>query len=150
MMRLLLPAFLLSFALYVPAAGQLKAPDAVAKDFYKWYLTELNAERNPIRQNKTRMLGFISTRLGRWVYSPAYSEYGADYFIDAQDWEQTWVNGISSTRPVIKGATATLRIQLAPDKGAFSGFGRRVLPIKLVKEGGKWKIDMINNRRLTK
>jgi hypothetical protein len=149
-MRLVLYAFLLFFVLHVPAVGQVKAPDTVAKNFYEWYLTELNAERNPIRQSKTRMLEFVSARLGRWIYSKTYSEYGADYFIDAQDWEKTWVNGISSTRPVMRGTTATLRIRLEPAKGAYSGFGRRVIPIKLVKEGGRWKIDMINNRKLTK
>ena len=149
-MKLLLSAFLLFFALHISVVGQVKSPDAVAKDFYKWYLTELNAEREPIRQHKTRMLSSISTRLGRWVYSPAYSEYGADYFIDAQDWEKSWVNGISSSRPVIKGTTATLRIQFDPAKGVFSGFGRRTLPIKLVKERGVWKIDRVNNRALTK
>jgi hypothetical protein len=147
---LLLPALLLIIAFHVSVSCQVEPPDTVAKDFYKWYLTELNAEREPVRQSKARLSTFISARLRRWVYSPAYSEYGADYFIDAQDWEQTWVNGISSTRPVIKGTTATLRIQLEPDKGLFSGFGRRTLPIKLVKETGSWRIDMINNRRLTK
>jgi hypothetical protein len=96
------------------------------------------------------MKSFISTRLSRWVYSPSYAEYGADYFIDAQDWEQSWVNGISATRPVIKGSTATLRVQFDPAKGTTSGFGRRILPVKLVKEGGVWKIDKINNRALTK
>lgn len=138
------------FVLHFSVEAQVKGPDVVAKDFYRWYLTELNAERLPIQENKTRLLEFVSVRLGRWVYSPAYSEYGADYFIDAQDWDQTWVNGISVTRPVIKGLTATLRIQLEPAKGVYSGFGRRVLPIKLVKESGVWKIDMINNRALPK
>ena len=149
-MKIFLLAILVFSALHVSIGAQVKRPDAVAKDFYEWYLTELNAERDPIRQNKTRMRAFISARLGRWIYSPAYSEYGADYFIDAQDWEQTWVNGISATRPVIKGATATLRIRFDPAKGVQNGFGRRILPIKLVKEGGVWKIDMINNRKLTK
>ena len=149
-MKLLLSAFLLSFALNISAGAQAQPPDAVAKNFYKWYLTELNAEHEPILQNKKRMLEFVSARLGRWVYSPAYEEYGADYFIDAQDWEHSWVDGISATRPVIKGAIATLRVNFQPAKGVQSGFGRRSLPIKLVKEGGAWKIDMINNRKLAK
>ena len=149
-MKILLFVLLAFFLLHASMAAQVKAPEAVAKDFYKWYLTELNAERVPVRQDKKKLLGFVSARLGRWVYSPAYSEYGADYFIDAQDWEETWVNGISATRPVIKGSTATLRITLEPAKGVYSGFGRRVLPIRLVKEGAAWKIDMINNRKLTK
>ena len=149
-MRLLLAAFLMFFALHISVGAQVKAPDVVAKDFYRWYLTELNAEHEPIRQNKTGMRKFISARLARWVYSPAYSEYGADYFIDAQDWERTWVDGISSARPVINGSTATVRVQFDPAKGTVSGFGRRTLPIKLVKEAGMWKIDMVNNRSLTR
>ena len=116
-MKLILSTILFSVALNISAGAQVKTPDAVAKDFYKWYLTELNAEHEPILQNKKRMMEFVSARLGRWVYSPSYEEYGADYFIDAQDWEHTWVNGISATRPVIKGSIATLRIQLNPDKG---------------------------------
>ena len=147
-MKIFLLAILILSTLHVSAGAQAKAPDAVAKDFYRWYLAELNIERNPIGQDKAGMLKFISARLGRWVYSPAYSEYGADYFIDAQDWEKTWVNGISATRPIIKGKTATLRIKLEPAKGVYSGFGRRTLLIKLVNEGGSWKIDMINNRKL--
>jgi hypothetical protein len=149
-MKLLFSAILFAVALNISAGAQVKTPDAVAKDFYKWYLTELNAEHEPILQNKKRMLEFVSARLGRWIYSPVYEQYGADYFIDAQDYEHSWANGISATKPVIKGSTATLRIQMDPAKGVHSGFGRRVLPIKLVKEGGVWKIDMINNRKLTK
>jgi hypothetical protein len=147
-MKIFLFALFIFFALHFSIAAQTSAPDVVAKDFYTWYLTELNAERYPIQQNKKRILEFVSARLGRWIYSHAYSEYGADYFIDAQDWDQTWVNGISVTQPVIKGATASVRIQLDPAKGTFSGFGRRTLPIKLVKERGVWKIDTINNRPL--
>jgi hypothetical protein len=142
---------LLFFAL-IPgsAAAQAKRPDEVAKEFYKWYLAELNLDRHPISQSKTRMREYISARLNRWINSPAYSEYGADYFIDAQDWERTWADGVSARPPVIKGSVATVRIQLEPAKGVFSGFGRRVLPIKLVREGGSWKIDSVNNRQLTK
>ena len=149
-MKWIFSTILFVVVLNISAGAQVKTPDAVAKDFYKWYLTELNAEHEPILQNKKRMAAFISARLNRWVYSPAYEEYGADYFIDAQDWEHSWVNGISATRPVIKGPTATLRVNFEPAKGVYSGFGRRSLPIKLVKEGGVWKIDMINNRKLTK
>ena len=149
-MKILLLIFLIFFALHFPVAAQAKSPDVVAKDFYKWYLTELNAERYPIEQSKKRMVGFISARLGRWIYSPAYSEYGADYFIDAQDWERTWVDGISVSQPTVKGTVATVRVRFDPAKGVTSGFGRRTIPVRLVREGGVWKIDMINNRALTK
>ena len=149
-MKLFLPVFLLLATIPASAAAQAKPPDEVAKEFYRWYFAELNLERHPISQSKTRMREYISARLARWINSPAYSEYGADYFIDAQDWERTWADGVSARSPVIKGAVATVRIQLDPAKGVFSGFGRRTLPIKLVKEGGSWKIDLVNNRQLMK
>ena len=142
----------LVFFAFIPvsAGAQARRPDKVAKEFYRWYLAELNLDRHPISQDKTRMREYLSVRLNRWINSPAYSEYGADYFIDGQDWERTWVDGVSAKPSVIKGAVATVRIQLDPAKGVFSGFGRRTLPIKLVKEGGSWKIDLVNNRQLTK
>ena len=149
-MRIFLLAFVLFLTLNVSAEAQAKTPDAVAREFYRWYLTELNADRYPIVSDKPGMLTFISTRLSRRVYSPDYSEYGADYFIDAQDWDRTWVDGISTTRPVIKGNSATLQINLRSAKDVFSGFGRRTLPIKLVKEHGSWKIDIVNNRKFVK
>ena len=147
-MRLFLAGFLLSALIAGPVAAQTKPPDEVAKDFYRWYLTELNLDRHPITQNKSRIREYISSRLARWINSPAYSEYGADYFIDAQDWERTWADEVTAGRPVIKGSVATVRIRLEPGRGAQSGFGRRTMPIKLIREGGVWKIDLVNNREL--
>jgi len=87
---------LIVFTLYTGGSAQVVSPEQTAKDFYKWYLSELNAEREPIRDNKRLMLQKVSTRLGKWLYSTAYEEYGADYILDAQDYEQSWVNGISA------------------------------------------------------
>lgn len=123
-------------------------PEVAAKDFYTWYLTELNAERYPIRQAKRQMLGKISTRLGGWIYSKSYQEYGADYFLDAQDWDENWVKGISTSKAVVKGNTATVKVTFAVPKGTYSGFGTRTLPIGLVNESGTWRIDKVNNRAL--
>ncbi len=140
---------ILTFLLCGIGSGQAKpTPEQTAKNFYTWYLTELNAERYPIRQAKRQMLGKISTRLGRWIYSKSYEEYGADYFLDAQDWDQNWVNGIFTSKAVIKGKTATVKLTFNIPKGTYSGFGTRTLPIGLVKEGGTWRIDKVNNRAL--
>jgi hypothetical protein len=91
------------------------------------------------------MLKKVSRRLGRWLYSPAYAEYGADYFIDAQDWDENWVKSITATQAVIKGNSATLRLTLGAAKSSNPGFGKHTLAIKLVKENGLWKIDRVGN-----
>ncbi len=54
-------------------------------------------------------------RLGKWIYSPAYQEYGADYMIDAQDWDENW--NVTTSKAVITKNTATLKVFLAAPKG---------------------------------
>ena len=139
---------LIVFTLYTGGSAQVVSPEQTAKDFYKWYLSELNAEREPIRDNKRLMLQKVSTRLGKWLYSTAYEEYGADYILDAQDYEQSWVNGISAAPAATNGNVSNVKLTFTPKRGTHSGFGVRRMNIRLVKENGAWKIDVINNRKL--
>jgi len=88
----------------------------------------------------------ISKRLSHLVYSPAYEEYGADYFIDAQDYDENWE--VATTKAVIKGNKATFKLLLAAPRGKPSKF-KQTLRIKMVKESGTWKIDGVNNRELS-
>jgi len=146
---------LLKFALLLFFIGSLSAasvkaadtPEQTAKSFYKWYLKELNREGgNPIKQ-KGIVLKSVSKRLGKWIYAPVYEEYGADYFIDAQDFDNNW--DATTGKAVVKGNVATLKVLLAPPKGKKSNFNQ-TLAIKMVKEDGAWKIDSVNNRKLTR
>ena len=144
----IIPVLLIVLFFHADVFSQTSSPEQTAKDFYKWYLTELNAERHPIQQNKRLMLQKISARLGKWLYSKAYEEYGADYILDAQDYERTWVSGISAAPAATKGNVSNVKLTFTPKRGTYSGFGVRTMPIRLVREGGVWKIDMVNNRRL--
>lgn len=140
-------AFLLAVLLSGTALAQSKTPETSAKEFYKWYLTELNATREP-RDNKMEMPKYVSKRLYKWLSSEAYVEYGADYIIDGQDYNEDWVKGITTTKAVIKGNTATFKIMLTPPKGSQNVDWKHTLSLKLVKENGIWKIDSVNNRAL--
>jgi len=53
-----------------------------------------------------------------------------------------------TTKAVIKGNNATLKALLAAPRGKPSEF-KQTLQIKMVKEGGAWKIDSVNNRELS-
>ena len=124
--------------------AQTQTPETTAKNFYKWYLNNLNKEIYPRVQEKPKMLKAVSVRLGKWLYSKAYEEYGADYFLDAQDFDKNWENGIKSSKAVIKGNTATLKITLVSPPDAEGSFGNHVLAVKLIKEAGAWKIDRVS------
>jgi hypothetical protein len=139
-------SFLMSLCLVGNAFGQAaQSPEQTAVGFYKWYLTELNGERYPIERQKSEILKRVSRRLGRWLYSPAYEEFGADYFLSAQDWDENWAKSVSTSKAVVKGNSATLRLTMGAAKSSNPGFGRHSVAIKLIKEGNSWKIDRVNN-----
>ena len=139
---------LILLALFVFAgatsAQSADTPEQSARNFYKWYLRELNNQGNPIDQ-KQKMLKSVSKRLGKWIYSPVYQEYGADYFIDAQDFDNK--GDVTTSKAVIKENNAVLKATLAVPKAKKSEW-KQILTIKLVKESGLWKIDSVNNRKL--
>lgn len=143
----LLKLALLLFLVGSLGAASIKAadtPEQTAKGFYEWYLKELSREN--IRIDKKIVLKYVSKRLGKWYLSRAYEHYDADYFIDAQDLDEKWQ--VTTTKAVIKQNTATLKVVLAVPKAKKSDW-TNTLSIKMIKENGAWKIDVVNNRKLT-
>lgn len=149
-------AFLLIFgnANFIPAkaasfesAPAAATPEQAAVEFYKWYLHELNRNKDPRTRQKQKLLSFLSKRFGKWLYSIPDGEYDADVFIDAQDFDEDWEQSISTSKAVIKGNTARLAVTLGVFKNGKTtqGIGKHVLRLKMVKEGGSWKIDRIND-----
>ncbi len=120
-------------------------PEAAAKSFYQWYVKELARENGDPHKQKSIVLKAVSKRLGKWLYSKAYEEYDADYIIDAQDIDETWQ--VSTTKAVINGDTATLKVLLKSTRPKDVGFSQ-TLPLKMVRENGEWKIDSVNSRKL--
>ena len=138
-------ALILALAFAGGAYAQTQeTPEAVVKSFYKWYLTELGAERNP-RNNRQIVLKASSRRLGKWYFSPAYSEWGADYFLNAQDFDEHWAKNLTVSKAVARGNTATTKLTLAVPKTNYGPAYKRVINVKLVKESGLWKIDTVDN-----
>jgi len=120
-------------------------PEQAAKSFYEWYLKQIAASKNP-RNEKTIFQKSVSKRLSKWIASPAYEDYGADYFIDAQNFDEEWQ--VTTSKAIIKGNTATLKVKLAAPNAGKDSWTQK-LTIRLVKEEGVWKIDSVNNRKLT-
>ena len=141
----LLLIFVGSFATTTKAAD---TPEQAAKDFYQFYLKEISRafSDEQVQVNKKKTSAFLSTKLGKWYQSKAYEEYGADYFFDAQDFDEKWQ--VSTTKAVIKGNTATLKVILAVPNAEKSDW-TNTLAIKMVNENDAWKIDSVNNRKLT-
>jgi len=124
-------------------ASAQTSPEATMTEFYKWYLHELSLERYPL-STTPKVHSAISTRLRSWFKSKEGREWDADYFIDAQDWDPKWETHIQTSKAIINGNQADVRVILGPQVKSPNSMSPHTLRIKLVKEQGGWKIDHIN------
>ena len=135
-------ATLLLFA-SVTSAQTSATPESQVRKFYVWYLHELNAEKDPIANNKI-LKQYLTARYAGVIARALKREGGidADPFIDAQDFDPLWEKNIAVSKATIKGVKAieTVTLKGGPD------FGAKQLKIGLRKEGGVWKIDSVNDR----
>jgi hypothetical protein len=104
----------------------------------------LNQNQDPIEKNQAELSKLVTQRLIRSISRALKRPDGidADFFIDAQDWDEAWEKNISTSEATIQGERAIVKVTL---KGGPS-FGDKTLKVGLRKEAGAWKIDSINNR----
>lgn len=121
------------------AFGQTATPEQTVKKFYTWYMHELNTSKSE-GPSKAKLRPYISARLARWMNTKEYAEWDSDYFIDAQDWGKKWGENIAVSDVKVVGATATLRVTLTDPEL------NRILDLKLLKEGGTWRIDRVKGK----
>lgn len=119
-------------------------PEQTAQRFYSWYLHTLNQNDDPLQRHKAELSKFVTLRLQRALNRALRRRDGidADFFIDAQDWDESWEKNISTSGVAIRGTQATVYVTL---KGG-PNFGDKRLKLGLRKEDGTWKIDSVNNR----
>jgi len=146
-MKLLVSVFTLVVALGFSSATKAAEssaanPSDALRNFYRWYVTELIANRNPMENGK-ELKRFATERLlkeiGRMKKGP--DGLDGDYFVDAQDFDELWAKNITVSDVKISGTKASAEVLLA-GKGDM----RRRLQVSLVKDGGIWKVDKVKGR----
>jgi len=118
-------------------------PGDTVRAFYKWYVHALNRNvSEPLKSDKVTARKYVSASLLRRIEKAIASEDGldADYFLSAQDFDKNWENNVVVGKVSINGATSTVNTVL-PSKT----MGDQKLKIRLKKEGGRWKIDKVND-----
>jgi hypothetical protein len=134
---------LTTFAVFTPTANAQASPEDALRSFYKWYLHEVVANHPPTRTS-AKVSAASSARLRTWFRSRTGREWDADYFIDAQDYDDDWATNIAVSKASVSGNRADMTVTLGPKKSAANAIGQRELKIKMVKEAGGWKIDRVN------
>jgi hypothetical protein len=125
-----------------PSAASGANPSDSIRHFYRWYVSELVANRNPLENGK-EMKRFATERLLKEIDRMKKGPDGldGDYFVDAQDFDDLWAKNITVSDVKIGGTKATAEVLLA-GKGEM----RRRLQVSLVKDGGNWKVDKVKGR----
>lgn len=117
-------------------------PSDSLRSFYRWYVTELVAKRNPL-ENRKELKRFATERLLKEIDRLKKGPNGldGDYFVDAQDFDALWAKNITVSDVKISGTKATADVLLA-GKGDM----RRRLQVSLVRDGSVWKVDRVKGR----
>jgi hypothetical protein len=117
-------------------------PSDAIRGFYRWYVTELIANRQPL-ENRRELKRFATERLLRQIDKMKKSPdgVGSDYFLDAQDFDNLWAKNITVSDLKVSGKNATAEVRLT-GKGEM----RRRLKVSLVSDGAAWKIDEVRGR----
>jgi hypothetical protein len=137
----LLLTVLLAIGIALPASAAETAatPEDSIRNFYRWYVTNLVANRDPMKQ-RTEIRRYATERLLKEVSKMATGPEGldGDYFTDAQDFDPLWAKNISTSDVRTQGDTSKARVLLDGAKGM-----RKKLTVQLVKEAGIWKVDKV-------
>jgi len=125
-----------------PSKAPGSNPAGSIRSFYHWYVTELIANRDPMK-NRAAMKRFVTDRLLREIDKMTKGPDGldGDYFVDAQDFDNLWAKNISVSDVAIHGTKATASVLLEGGPGM-----RRKLKLNLVSEGPVWKVDKVQGQ----
>jgi hypothetical protein len=138
--RFVTAAFCVAFAMQLPATEPASDPAETIRGFYRWYIGVVSANRTPAR---SEMKPFATNRLLNEIEKKSRGPdgLGADYFLDAQDFDKDWSKNISVKGVSIQGDKATATVE-------FRGreIARHSLQVALVRESGSWKVDKVKGR----
>jgi hypothetical protein len=126
----------------IEAAETSATPEACIRNFYHWYVTNLVANREPMKQ-RTEIRRYATERLLKEIDKMAKGPDGldGDYFVDAQDFDPLWASKIQVSAVQVQGDKASAQVVLDGAKGM-----RKKLLVHLAKESGTWKVDKVQGR----
>jgi hypothetical protein len=126
------------------ATGRAAEPPATPEDcirgFHRWYVTNLVANHDPMKQRR-EMRRYATERLLKEIDKMVKGPDGldGDYFTDAQGFDPLWAKNISISGVKIAGDKSNAHVLLDGAKGM-----QKKLVIDLVKEEGTWKVDKVH------
>mgnify|MGYP005981890193 CR=1 FL=1 len=122
------------------------SPEKTTSDFYQWYLHELDQDKYPLTSAEAK----DRQSLNKWVSpellqelrkSLSENELDAEYFTDAQDIFDDWINNISVQKGKVAEHHASVELTLGVTEI------KRGYDITLDDSHGCWKIDQVASKQ---
>jgi len=126
---------------------QPMAPDAVATEFYGWYLDTLAADQDPLSDRHATFNNYVAKALTSRLIAQLNARLTArstgrlpdlDYFLQSPGYESAWRRHVAATTVRQRGGSADVIVTLGEEGGA-----KRVLALAMVLEGGAWRIRQV-------
>jgi hypothetical protein len=123
------------------AVESAATPEDCIRNFYRWYVTNLVANRGPMKQ-RGEIRRYATERLLKEIDKMVKGPDGldGDYFVDAQDFDPLWAKNIAISERKTRGDKSSARVLLNGSKSM-----RKKLIVHLVQENGTWKVDKVQS-----
>jgi hypothetical protein len=138
-------AGLLLACLAAPASA-LRAPEAVALEFYGWYLQTLDADQDPLSDRYDRLNAYVARPLVDQLLKRLQETKApaGDYFLQSSRIQGAWLRGRVQAVTLRRDARAAdVLVTLDGD-----GDAKHDLVLTMVLDGGTWKIRHVNRAAL--
>jgi hypothetical protein len=149
--------FLALLALVLACAGNLvqaaeiktevktgaRTPDAVATEFYGWYLETLSADQDPLSDRYHTFTRYVAKELTERLVErlQGYPLPARDYFVQSSGYRPAWRRSVHAATMRERGGTADVLVTLGD--GAEESGPRQLLALSMVLENGAWKIRRV-------
>jgi hypothetical protein len=126
------------------APARHTAPDAVAAEFYGWYLDTLGADQDPLSDRHAIFDSYVARELTAKLVERLDARLtGArvpdtDYFLQSAGYRSAWRRNVAATTVRQRGGSADVIVTLGGEDG-----GTRVLALAMVREADAWKIRRV-------
>jgi hypothetical protein len=146
-LKFILAGLLLAcFAAPAASAPALRAPEAVAAEFYGWYLQTLDADQDPLSDRYDRLNAYVAKPLVDQLLKRLQTQKAAagDYFLQSSRIRAAWLRGR------VQAVTVRRRARAADVLVTLDGDGdaKYELVLTMVLDNGIWKIRHVNRAPL--
>ncbi|MEY2491701.1 MAG: hypothetical protein QOH24_652 [Verrucomicrobiota bacterium] len=127
-----------TLALTLPSCARGPDPAETIRSLYGWYVRELKAGVDPLRERRSELKQFVTEGLLTSIDNlrAGAGSLDDDSLLQAGQFDQDWASKIAIDKLERRGGTATARVILT---GRL--LGERTLRVSLIREEGRWKVD---------